>query len=71
MAEIRAQIDEEAALTKGRTIFELFERHNLIRILWAIGVGCFAMLCGHNAILYVSRSGSSAFNVVLRVSNTY
>lgn len=54
MAEIRAQIEEEVALTNGRTILELFERHNLVRIIWALGVGFFAMWSGHNAILYVS-----------------
>lgn len=56
MAEIRAQIEEEVALTKGRTLLELFERHNFIRILWALGVGFFAMWCGHNTILVVSKT---------------
>lgn len=52
MAEIRAQIEQEVALTKGRTLVELFERHNLMRLLWALGVGLFTMWSGHNAILY-------------------
>lgn len=54
MAEIRTQIQEEVALTKGRTILELLERHNLVRILWALGVGFFGIWSGHNAILFVS-----------------
>ena len=52
MAEIRAQIQEEVAATQGRSIREVFELHNFIRLLWALGVGLFAMWCGHNAILY-------------------
>lgn len=52
MAEIRAQIQEEVDSTKGRTIREIFEVRNFIRLLWALGVGLFAMWCGHNAILY-------------------
>lgn len=55
MAEIRAQIEEEVALTQGRTVLELLERHNLVRILWALGVGFFAIWSGHNAILLVSK----------------
>lgn len=53
IAEIRSQIEEEVVLTKGRTAVELFERHNLVRVLLALGVGFFAMWSGHNAILYV------------------
>lgn len=43
IAEIRAQIQEELAATQGRTTRELFERRNLIRISWALGVGLFSM----------------------------
>lgn len=43
MAEIRAQICEEMAQTQGRTIRELFEGRNLARLMWALGVGLFAM----------------------------
>lgn len=43
MAGIRAQICEEMAQTQGRTIRELFERRNLARLMWALGVGLFAM----------------------------
>lgn len=43
MAEIRAQIHEEMAQTQGRTIRELFESKNLARLMWALGVGLFAM----------------------------
>lgn len=52
LAEICAQIQEEIALTSGRTVREIFEVRNFIRILWALGVGLFGMWCGHNAILY-------------------
>ncbi|KAI1373087.1 general substrate transporter [Hypoxylon crocopeplum] len=52
IAQIRAQIQEELAIAKGRTIREVFERRNFIRVLWSLAVGIFAMWCGHNAILY-------------------
>ncbi|KAI1775894.1 general substrate transporter [Hypoxylon cercidicola] len=52
MAGIRAQIQEELIIARGRTIREIFERKNFIRILWALAIGIFAMWCGHNAILY-------------------
>ncbi|KAI4865677.1 general substrate transporter [Hypoxylon rubiginosum] len=52
MAEIRAQIQEELTIARGRTIREIFQRQNFIRILWALAIGVFAMWCGHNAILY-------------------
>lgn len=52
VAEIRAQIDLELALTKGRTLVELLERHNLVRVAWALAVTMFTMWCGHNALLY-------------------
>lgn len=34
MAEISAQISEEMAATEGRTMTELFEKHNFVRLLW-------------------------------------
>jgi hypothetical protein len=43
MAEIRAQIYEEVSATQGRSVRELLEKHNLIRLMWALGVGLFAM----------------------------
>lgn len=43
LAEIRAQIHEELSTTQGRTVRELLERRNVIRIMWALGVGLFAM----------------------------
>ncbi|KAI9743874.1 MAG: hypothetical protein M1818_002608 [Claussenomyces sp. TS43310] len=52
MAEIKTQIEEEAAITKGRTIKELFIHGNIQRLGWGMGVAFFAMWCGHNAILY-------------------
>jgi MFS family permease len=65
MAEIRAQIEEELALTNGRSIQEMFTKKNLQRLLWGMTVALFAMWCGHNAIL-VSRS--SSFGPVLILS---
>ncbi|KAI1075420.1 general substrate transporter [Whalleya microplaca] len=52
IAQIRAQIQEELTLTNGRTVRELFERHNFIRLMWSVGVGIFGVWCGHNAILH-------------------
>jgi hypothetical protein len=37
MAEIQAQIQEELSATNGRTVGELFQRQNFIRIMWALG----------------------------------
>jgi hypothetical protein len=34
MAEIKAQISEELAATKGRTAREMLEKHNITRLLW-------------------------------------
>jgi MFS family permease len=51
IAEIRAQIEEELALTNGRTIKEMFTKKNFQRLIWGTAVALFAMWCGHNAIL--------------------
>lgn len=37
MAEIQAQLQEELSATNGRTITELFQRQNFVRVLWALG----------------------------------
>ncbi|CAK7243802.1 MAG: hypothetical protein STHCBS139747_005330 [Sporothrix thermara] len=76
MAEIRTQIQEELAATEGRTVRELFERHNFIRLMWAFGVGLFAMWCGHNAILYYgpavfAQIGYTAQNAALMASGIF
>ncbi|EPE03514.1 sugar transporter [Ophiostoma piceae UAMH 11346] len=76
MAEILAQIQEEVATTKGRTLRELFEARNIVRLLWALGVGLFAMWCGHNAILYYGPSvfaqiGYTGQNAALMASGIF
>ncbi|KAK6069854.1 sugar transporter [Seiridium cupressi] len=76
MAEIRAQIHEELSATQGRTMRELLERHNLIRLMWALGVGLFAMWCGHNAILYYgptvfAQIGYTGQNAALMASGVF
>ncbi|KAJ9138390.1 Sugar transporter [Pleurostoma richardsiae] len=76
MAEIRAQIQEELAATQGRTVREIFEAHNFIRVLWALGVGLCAMWCGHNAILYYgptvfAQIGYTAQNAALMASGIF
>lgn len=54
LAEMRAQIDEELALTNGRSIKEMFTPKNFQRLVWGLSVAVFAMWCGHNAILVCS-----------------
>lgn len=57
MAEIRAQISEELALTQGRTIRELFVPQNLVRLLWVsvISLCCFfTHPCQSDFEMYVS-----------------
>ncbi|KAH8646769.1 general substrate transporter [Xylariales sp. PMI_506] len=76
LAEIRAQIEEEMSATQGRTVREMFERHNLIRLMWALGVGFFAMWCGHNAILYYAPTvfaqiGYTGQNAALLASGVF
>jgi len=51
LAEMKAQIDEEIALTNGRRIREMLKVRNLQRLLWGVSVAFFTMWCGHNAIL--------------------
>jgi sugar porter (SP) family MFS transporter len=52
IAEIRAQIEHELQLTSGRSIMELLERKNFVRLSWGCGVSFFSIWCGHNGILY-------------------
>ena len=56
IAAIKAQIEEEIEATKGRTVKEMFAKKNFQRLMWALGVGLWAMWCGHNAILYCKSS---------------
>lgn len=51
LAEMKAQIDEEIALTNGRRVREMLKVRNLQRLLWGVSVAFFTMWCGHNAIL--------------------
>jgi hypothetical protein len=57
MAEIKAQLEEEISATQGRTVKEMFERHNFIRVLWALGIGFWAMWCGHVSTASSMRPG--------------
>jgi len=52
LAEIHAQIDEEIKATSGRSIKELLQRQNLIRVFWACGIMVLAVGTGQTAILY-------------------
>ncbi|KAN0101383.1 general substrate transporter [Hyaloscypha variabilis] len=45
-------IDEEIKATSGRSIKELLQRQNLIRIFWACGIMVLAVGTGQTAILY-------------------
>ncbi|CZR61664.1 probable high-affinity glucose transporter [Phialocephala subalpina] len=52
LAEMHAQIDEEVRATAGRSVKELLQRQNFVRLFWGCGVGFFTMWCGQTAILY-------------------
>jgi sugar porter (SP) family MFS transporter len=52
LAEIHAQIDEEIQATSGRSIMELFQRQNFLRLLWGCGISFFSIWCGQTAMLY-------------------
>ncbi|RFU26579.1 hypothetical protein B7463_g9769, partial [Scytalidium lignicola] len=52
LAEMRAQIEEEIQATSGRSIKELFQYRNFIRLLWGCGVSFFSIWCGQTALLY-------------------
>jgi MFS family permease len=52
MAEIKAQIDEEIAATKGRSFKEMGQPKNLQRLFWGLGLVFWFIWGGHNAILY-------------------
>ncbi|KAF8855198.1 general substrate transporter [Acephala macrosclerotiorum] len=76
IAEMRAQIEEELALTNGRSIQELFTKKNFQRLLWGTTVALFAMWCGHNAILYYGPTvfkeiGFTAQNSALLASGVF
>ena len=43
LAEIRAQIDEELAITRGRSPKELLVRRNFQRLCWGLGAGFFSI----------------------------
>lgn len=52
LAEIHAQIDEEIQATSGRSIKELLQSRNLMRLFWGCGIGFFSIWSGQTALLY-------------------
>lgn len=76
MAEIRAQIDDEIAMTDGRTWKEFFHRSNWKRLAWGVMVPTFSIWCGHNAILYYgptvfAQIGYSSQNAAILASGVF
>ncbi|KAI9647783.1 hypothetical protein NHQ30_004171 [Ciborinia camelliae] len=76
IAEMHAQIEEEITATSGRSITELFQSRNLIRLVWGCGVSFFSMWCGHNGILYYGPTvfkqiGFTAQNAALFASGIF
>ncbi|PQE32836.1 Quinate permease protein [Rutstroemia sp. NJR-2017a WRK4] len=76
LAEMHAQIEEEITATSGRTIAELFQSRNLMRLLWGCGVSFFSIWCGHNGILYYGPTvfkqiGFTAQNAALFASGIF
>lgn len=52
LAEVQTQIEEEIKATSGRSIKELFQGRNSIRLIWGCGVSFFSIWCGQNGLLY-------------------
>jgi hypothetical protein len=52
LAEIRAQIEEEIQATPGRSLQELFQRRNFLRLVWGCGISFFSIWGGQTALLY-------------------
>jgi sugar porter (SP) family MFS transporter len=52
LAEMKAQIEEEIQATAGRSLKELFQRRNFIRLVWGCGVSLFSIWGGQTALLY-------------------
>lgn len=52
LAEMKAQIEEEIEATAGRSLKELFQRRNFIRLVWGCGVSFFSIWGGQTALLY-------------------
>lgn len=76
IAEMHAQIEEEIAATSGRSITELFQSRNLMRLVWGCGVSFFSIWCGHNGILYYGPTvfkqiGFTAQNAALFASGIF
>ncbi|KAK6607656.1 sugar transporter [Botrytis cinerea] len=76
IAEMHAQIEEEIAATSGRSITELFQSRNLVRLVWGCGVSFFSIWCGHNGILYYGPTvfkqiGFTAQNAALFASGIF
>jgi MFS family permease len=76
LAEMHAQIEEEIAETSGRSIKELFQRRNFIRLMWGCGVSFFSIWCGQTAILYYGPTvfrqiGFTGQNAALRASGIF
>lgn len=76
IAEMHAQIEEEIAATSGRSVTELFQSRNLLRLVWGCGVSFFSIWCGHNGILYYGPTvfkqiGFTAQNAALFASGIF
>lgn len=52
LAEMQAQIEEELEATAGRSLKELSQRRNLLRLVWGCGVSFFSIWGGQTALLY-------------------
>jgi sugar porter (SP) family MFS transporter len=52
LAEMHAQIEEEIQATAGRSMKELFQRGNFMRLVWGCGISFFSIWGGQTALLY-------------------
>lgn len=76
LAEMHAQIEEEISATSGRSVAELFQRRNFIRLMWGCFVSFISIWCGQNAILYYAPTvfhqiGFTGQNAALRASGIF
>lgn len=52
LAEMQAQIEGEIQATAGRSMKELLQRRNFIRLIWGCGISFFSIWGGQTALLY-------------------
>lgn len=76
LAEMHAQIEEELKSQAGRSVTELLQSKNFIRLLWGCGMSFFSIWTGQTAILYYGPTvfrqiGFTGQDAALRASGIF